>query len=582
MKKILSVLVAFVMIFALCACNDGADGPATPPEQPLDGPGSEVTEENLYEAFLAGSGEVYADTADFDLTDYNLEESSPYFESGKGYTLDEFLIVSTRNEKSVYEGCNLSGVSYTYIDCGGDGKQELALCVAFEDGYGNAPTYEYVIKAIDGKLQLRYRTETLYRSYESLRNHFGLIEYGGSSGYSSGESGQGYLDADCNYHFIYSEEYMYMLGAYFGDWTKVCEYALEAEEDLPEDCWLYLYSFEEYDWENEEAYKDSLMYSVEPEDDPVVQSVIEKAGVKTWTFEEMQEKIDARYAELGIAELAADLEYPEWLPLESPRIDELRRFGADPVYVSNVDEFVGAIQDGATVALQPGTYNLTEWLIKHIASGDVAFREYEMDNPAGVLYGGWEDEPAFIVNQVYDLKIVSADPAHPAEIVSEPRYEFVIGFESCSGLTVEDVIMGHTPEKGVCSGDVIGLTECYSATLTGCDLYGCGAYGIYASDSGFLEVTDCCIHDCCYGCVESWESSMYFENCSFVDCEEFTMFNVSNGTLSFYDCTFKNLKGDMLAMYGDSYAYFDPECIYDAAALDSLNSYYGEGTLTIE
>ena len=106
----------------------------------------------------------------------------------------------------------------------------------------------------------------------------------------------------------------------------------------------------------------------------------------------------------------------------------------------------------------------------------------------------------------------------------------VIGFESCDGVSVVGLTLGHTEGPSDCCGAVLNFESCNSVSVEGCRLYGCGTLGINASYGRDLKVKDCEIYDCSIGgAVLYTVYGATFENCRIHD--------VPSPALCFYNCS---------------------------------------------
>ena len=253
----------------------------------------------------------------------------------------------------------------------------------------------------------------------------------------------------------------------------------------------------------------------------------------------------------------------------------------NPVYVSTTEEFIAAIDHGASIFLAPGVYNLTEYLENNYLPG--YWGDDSLWQPTGALVDFRFDGPELVISNINDLWIQSADPNDPAEIVCEPRYADVMTFFNCDNLELVDLVMGHTPEQGTCEGDVLMLNGCRNASLTGLDLYGCGAYALIAEDCRNVYAFLGTMHDCSYGiaCLTDVDGVL-FDNIEFCDCGEFTMFELIDSAADFYDCSFDRLDGNLISLFDESTACFH-YCSLDADADASLrsNPQFGR-TITVE
>ena len=240
----------------------------------------------------------------------------------------------------------------------------------------------------------------------------------------------------------------------------------------------------------------------------------------------------------------------------------------NPVYVSTTEEFIDAIDHGTAVIMAPGVYNVTAYLNEHYL--DEYWGEESLWQPTGTLVDFRHDGPELVISNINDLTIRSADPNAPAEIVCEPRYADVLSFFNCDNLELIDLTLGHTPEQGTCEGDVLKLNGCRNATLTGLDLYGCGAYALTAEDCRYVYCFLGRMHDCSYGIAVLRDVDyVQFDNVEFSDCREFTMFELENCQADFYDCSFERLDGNLVSAFDNASACFR-YCSFDEAAEQSL------------
>lgn len=556
MKKIVSVLLSLLLILSFASCAGHKAEPAA------------KTSEDLYNGFLKGEERIFSDYSQMVFLNISGEEE-PYVDSAEGYTITDLI---TRAIESAYAATIISDVDLEYklLDCGADGEPELALSMNLEDSHGYEYIQEAIIKNIDGTLQLCHMTDTFYRYSESLTGDNGLVDISGSNSAASGFWGSGVIGADGLYKDLYTMEYRAMLGSDEYSDYGVCRTAAKYQSQVDMDWTLYICTLC-----GEDGTLGDPIFGANPVDEPLVQKIFEEAGVELHSEDELLAMAYGKVEALGLPESEDETEWTE-LDVDSVKnLAEIIKYGINPIHVGTMDELAAAIADNTTIVLAPGTYNLTEWLLASEVS------EYNIDgeNEKGILQR-YEDMPEFVINGLDGLTIVSEDPENPAQLVSEPRYADVIFLTQCHNILIKDIIAGHTPEKGVCSGDVIGLDDCLSVIIEDCDLYGCGAYALCLEDSYSVAVTDTKIHDCSYGCVASYSSYASFTDCEFVDCEEYTMFEMPGSSLYFDSCSFKNLKGEMV--YMDEYARAEFEnCSFDTAALDSLRAYRGSGEIVI-
>ena len=128
---------------------------------------------------------------------------------------------------------------------------------------------------------------------------------------------------------------------------------------------------------------------------------------------------------------------------------------------------------------------------------------------------------------------------HNSSIEVNPRYSFCLSFMDCEGCLVENLTIGHT-EGGYCDGGVIGIEGGRDNSITSCDLYGCGTYGIVASNTRELSLSKTNIHDCTYGIMELYGSqTVKFSQCDFFNNREYDLIAIRGcEDVVFDDCRF--------------------------------------------
>ncbi|HAG70246.1 MAG TPA: hypothetical protein DCL38_09795 [Lachnospiraceae bacterium] len=237
------------------------------------------------------------------------------------------------------------------------------------------------------------------------------------------------------------------------------------------------------------------------------------------------------------------------------------------VTVSDTEELINAFDSGMTLVLEPGVYNITEYLM---SLKNPRKWNYESEPEAGLYVRDEFDGPEMVAKGFEDIMLISADRNDPASIVVEPRYADVLSFVDCKDITIDSVSLGHTPDKGSCAGDVLSLEHCEGITVSSCELYGCGTYAFTIDSCDGIKAMNCDIHDCTYGCaVISSTKGVVFSHCDFHDCREFTMFEIYGSTADFIDCDFKRLSGEFLSDERSDITF--TACSFDSATESELS-----------
>ena len=593
-KKFLVGLMVAALSVSMTACsninflhklgegNVPADAQTSSPEMTQMGESSE----DLYKSFLANNVQVFSGNQHiYGGYDYETGESIDLLEAGKGYNLVDFVKKVAGFVDEEYGDIDLEKVSYAYLDCGMDGEPELALSLEFQGGYMGYLTQQYVIKDIDGKLTLCAKLESAYRYEECFKNKYGVVFSSGSSGATSGSTGYSYINDAGEKIFLYSADCERGLGCYYDGAGGVYTVAAEYVDDIDDEWYLMQYHFDDpanFDFLNidYEAYLHTLYYTVYPEGEPLIEQIFAEADTPIYSETQMEEMLAQNIKDKGLSQEIFDSEDDvEWTEVVNETISEIIKYGANPIYVSSTEEFVAALADGANIVLMPGTYNVTEYILSN--QSQIPCDTLDGVKVQGVYQTGDLSEPGFMIYGYEGLKISSMDENNKSEIVSEPRFELVVDFSNCYNISINNIIMGHTPDKGSCGGDVIGFNGCQNIFVNGCDLYGCGAYGTCIMDSMLITFNNTRIHDCTYGCAEVYDSdSVSFDSCKFEDCEGAVMFYNFGSYISLYSCEFKNLDGELIWMDENGHAYFG-DCTFDQASLDSINNYADSGELSI-
>ena len=269
--------------------------------------------QKLYEAFLEGIEKVY--TEEFDGFRYNEEGNKiHYYEANDGYTLEEFLAVTIENESLFEERQQIGEVAYQIIDCGADGVPELLMQVWLTVDSFYPEERQYVMKAMDGKLQLTYQNQSNSYVQESIYTNTGAISHTTMYSYDNWYEGAAYLDANGKYRPVYTGMvYMFTPAADILD-ERFSE-AIKKNESELEEVYLRVYYIGE---EPEDA---NVYYCGEKEEDEpsngydfeentrILKQVFDETGDKLYSMQEIQSMIAAREAEIGVTDAIKNGEY---------------------------------------------------------------------------------------------------------------------------------------------------------------------------------------------------------------------------------------------------------------------------------
>lgn len=304
-------------------------------------------EENAVErdAMLARYEELMKDTVPiyFDMIDevsYYDAGSYVAFQKQKPYRFSEF-IDKMLGEYQMYaeDSFSLEGMKYTYIDCGMDQIPELAICISYMESSMDFSEL-FVIKELNGKMQIVYRTSYGYRTYTTL-NEYGVLTDGGSSGAAEHGIGYTYIDKEGKPQFVYTctETYdPWYLTSGFGDSEEDLEYldlldeimvdryqlAEDGELDTDDENWYENWLKESY----YVYYKVNEDYEI-VEDDTIYQSdnIYAKFAARTgFTFktpEEIDKMVKQRKEEVGLTEQLENGKEVEWKDMDTSAFDDV-------------------------------------------------------------------------------------------------------------------------------------------------------------------------------------------------------------------------------------------------------------------
>jgi len=250
------------------------------------------------------------------------------------------------------------------------------------------------------------------------------------------------------------------------------------------------------------------------------------------------------------------------------------------IYVSSAEDLVASIQSDGIIHLAPGYYNITECLKEPTLDYNGIRNTMDAYVGSNEEFDGLE----LMIAHVDNLTIVCDDDTRPATIVCEPRYADVMDFYSCRNITISNIVAGHTPDKGSCSGNVLNFENCEDIYLSYLDLYGCGTYGIGTYECKNLRARFLKIRECSYGLLDILNSSsVSFDDCTFTFEEGYTQIECVTSQLSFYNCVFLDLHSDTEFVYvsDDSILSF-VGCDFDVTSEMFLKEFKGKNLIVLD
>jgi len=190
--------------------------------------------------------------------------------------------------------------------------------------------------------------------------------------------------------------------------------------------------------------------------------------------------------------------------------------GNPVITVNNAEEFIKALGNDRTIILNnnEGIYWLTEAIDKLCETSDQLLYGWNlMEGKSDISANRAFDGSELSLFKIQNLIIRGADEGEYTKIYVSPRHADVLVFNYCTNITLENLQLGHYPEKGTCTGDVLSFSDCDGITISNCDLFGCGAIGIEAVLSKNFKINNSIIRDCS-------ENDLWLK-----DCENFHFYN---------------------------------------------------------
>ena len=299
---------------------------------------------------------------------------------------------------------------------------------------------------------------------------------------------------------------------------------------------MSMYESETRIYGSELTYKKEAAYSACPNQDwcaeladpfKDMESVVRKLTIDNDMLLESEEYIYNDTSGEGYSYTSVTTSY--YLPEDSEKLNDpenLRYF--DTVTVSSAEELLNSIRNNRKIILESGTYNLSE-VPKNAITNPVIGEGYS----APAVYG------------VSNVSIEASDGADVLICVNDP-YDPVMWFGNCSQLSFSGLTVGHNVEPGYCSGSVLYFDNVSTLNIDDCRLYGCGTYGIEASYTYDMTVTDTDIYECTYGLLDlRYVGTTCFKNCVFRDSSDMDMINLYSAyDVLFEDCEFTDNRCD--------------------------------------
>ena len=217
------------------------------------------------------------------------------------------------------------------------------------------------------------------------------------------------------------------------------------------------------------------------------------------------------------------------------------------VNVSDEKGFLEALSSDTIIILKTGKYQLSKWdttsdnIMQFTLDSNGQIDESKLPKlQSGVAWQYGELK----LNGIKNLTIRGENKENKSELIVDPRDVFVMSFEACENVIIENIKAGHS-EGGYCDGGVFSFENSSKISIKDTAMYGCGTEGLRISNTKDMTVTDSEIYECTYHIMTIRDSdNIAFQNCSFHHNEQFDMINVMGSLgVSFTSCKIADNNG---------------------------------------
>ena len=146
------------------------------------------------------------------------------------------------------------------------------------------------------------------------------------------------------------------------------------------------------------------------------------------------------------------------------------------ISVSNVDEFLTALNSNTVIELEDGAY----FLNKAQSYG------LDSDNPAN-YWENTDDGLQLVLNHLHDLTIRGSE-RELTSLMADSRYANILTLEGCKRIFLEKITLGHTTAGEMCTGGVADLDNCQNVSFQNVGFFGSGIRGLYIQDSKGIHI----------------------------------------------------------------------------------------------
>ncbi len=217
--------------------------------------------------------------------------------------------------------------------------------------------------------------------------------------------------------------------------------------------------------------------------------------------------------------------------------------GGSQIYrVDDRDSFIQAIGSDRTIIIEEGAEIILSYSNENSLQGTSASSEDSIEYPetSSVSWRTSFDGTSLVIHDVENL-IIIGEGDRESSLLVQPRYAFVLIFQDCSDLHLENITLGHT-DYGYCYNGVLRIENSSDVSVENCLLFGCGVEGLTILNSSEFRFIDSEISDCTLGIMTCTGSDgLYFENSIFRNNrDEYGIDLYDCRDVAFYNCIFRN------------------------------------------
>ncbi|MGH4121348.1 MAG: right-handed parallel beta-helix repeat-containing protein [Clostridium sp.] len=198
------------------------------------------------------------------------------------------------------------------------------------------------------------------------------------------------------------------------------------------------------------------------------------------------------------------------------------------IEVSNAKDLLENIGPNKTIKLKTGEYDLLA--VKDLNNKYLKFEK---------VFDGQQ----LVISDISNLTIEGLKDAE-VKLLVNPRYANVLTFKNSDNINISNIIAGHYPDKGSCTGGVFFFDNCKNIDIKNSVLFGCGTEGINLNKVENFNFVNSTIKECSYDLMNLIDSkNIVFKDSNFYDTMEYNLINVSNTKDVIFDkCNIYNNK----------------------------------------